>query len=79
MKDIIKKLALSVSSIMVWSVAIFIFSHKWFWFHEIVARLLRNESYIGIFIMLCYRIISLYLVISASIDLKSGVQIEISI
>lgn len=69
MKDIIKKLVLSVSLIMVWSVGIYLLCHKWYWFYEITLELIRIKGYFGVLIMFSYRIISLCLAISAFLDL----------
>lgn len=69
MKDIIKKLALSVSSIMVWSVGIYLLCHKWYWFYEITLKLIKVKSYFAVFIMVSYRVISLCLAMSAFVDL----------
>lgn len=69
MKDIIKKLALSVSLIMVWSVGIYLLCHKWYWLYEITFELIKVKSYFGVFIMVSYRVISLCQAMSAFVDL----------
>lgn len=69
MKDIIKKLALSVSLIMIWSIGIYLLCHKWYWFYEVTLELKKVKSYFGVFIMVSYRVISLCLAMSAFVDL----------